>query len=734
MAATAPVARVAPHGQSPTIRAVEFLLACFVAVALTVVFWQPLWAGGGLIGGDIYAYFFPQKAFYAEQLRAGSLPLWNNLVGWGYPQLAESQTGVFYPLHLPLYGLLELNTAYNASQILHFSLAFLFTWLYARELRFGTSASLLAALVYVYGWFPARISLEWAIIGGTWLPLALWCVERFLRTTHWRYAFGLAFVLAVQMLAGHFTLAFITQATLAAYIPLRLYFSGSDLPADVRSRRWLFAAALFLALGGAFALAAVQLLPTWELKQHSQREHVSVEHDPAYGYLPWKYVTQTIAPWYWYPDEQSFRDLVSAQGPRTNRVEAHLYFGLLPLALAIVAVCRLKKTGSRLLFVWLGLGLLALLQSLGVLLPMTSHLPGFSFFEGLGRYGIVTTLAVGLLAASGFESLLQSDYCRAHARLKSRFLPALAAGLALAVMTADLWVVSRPGILRWLVYGVPELSEIDLGTISRELMVAVVVRSPAIKRLAESPLRKVLASQAQPVRLFSEGKNLPSLLGVGTLPTYLGLGPAAYFDKHLMYPGALDFAAAPAAEQTRWLQQAGVTHLLALVPLEGKGWPARRVWSGSDAFINSTMARQTHEPLYLYALEGTRGRVSWNDGVEAPAPELRALTPQQVVVDVNATSEGTLVLTELQYPGWTATIDGKSAEMVLIDQIFRGVRVAAGTHEVVWNYRPGSLYWGAGLSIGAVCIALAAGHIRYWRPHVFGRFAPDSRQVVTTRT
>src|SRR6187399_2783481 len=104
-----------------------------VAVGLTLVFWLALWTGGGLVGSDIYAYFLPQKAFFAEQLRDGAIPIWNNLIGWGYPQLAESQTGVFYPLNLPLYYWLDLNTAFNASQIVHYVLAFVFAWMLARE-------------------------------------------------------------------------------------------------------------------------------------------------------------------------------------------------------------------------------------------------------------------------------------------------------------------------------------------------------------------------------------------------------------------------------------------------------------------------------------------------------------------------------------------------------------------------------------------------------------------------
>ena len=37
-----------------------------VSILLTTLFWGPLWVGYGFIGGDLYPYFFPQKAFLAD--------------------------------------------------------------------------------------------------------------------------------------------------------------------------------------------------------------------------------------------------------------------------------------------------------------------------------------------------------------------------------------------------------------------------------------------------------------------------------------------------------------------------------------------------------------------------------------------------------------------------------------------------------------------------------------------
>ena len=371
-----------------------------IAVVLTLLFWGPLWSGYGFVGGDLYPYFIPQKAFFSDRLHAGEFPLWNNLTGFGYPVLGESQTGAAYPPHVVAYYCLDVNTAYNAEHLLHYVLCFVATWLFARRVGLGASGSTLMALVFTYGWFPPRACLEWAIVTGAWLPVALWCVESFIQTRWWRYAIGLSFALGLQLLAGHFHLAFITQMVVVAYGAWRLagvrsQESGIRMREEVRrdqakERRQSTSAAfssthsstalsapclltpdsfrsslvLTFAIVAGFLLAAVQLLPAWELKTRSSRATVGGEHDPSYGHLPPLYVSQLVTPFWWYSpiangDEGLIRDVAEFGAPwhwfgphhdleaavqqtkfgairaATNKIEAHLYCGLVPLGLAV---------------------------------------------------------------------------------------------------------------------------------------------------------------------------------------------------------------------------------------------------------------------------------------------------------------------------------------------------------------------------------------------------------------
>ncbi len=68
-------------------------------------------------------------------------------------------------------------------------------------------------------------------------------------------------------------------------------------------------------------------------------------------------------------------------------------------------------------------------------------------------------------------------------------------------------------------------------------------------------------------------------------------------------------------------------------------------------------------------------------------------------VKVDAPRDGILVLRQQAAPGWNVTVDGAVAESLLLDGVYRGVQLAKGRHEIVWTYRPKSLFVGAGMTL-----------------------------------
>jgi hypothetical protein len=86
--------------------------------------------------------------------------------------------------------------------------------------------------------------------------------------------------------------------------------------------------------------------------------------------------------------------------------------------------------------------------------------------------------------------------------------------------------------------------------------------------------------------------------------------------------------------------------------------------------------------------------------------------PERVSADVNTDAAGILVLTDLAYPGWRASLDGKPADLLTADGLFRAVAVPAGEHRIVFRYRPLSFYAGAAVSLAALAALLTGMRMR----------------------
>jgi hypothetical protein len=96
------------------------------------------------------------------------------------------------------------------------------------------------------------------------------------------------------------------------------------------------------------------------------------------------------------------------------------------------------------------------------------------------------------------------------------------------------------------------------------------------------------------------------------------------------------------------------------------------------------------------------------DGRTRGAATVTHYAPEAITVTAEAPAPGAwLVLSEVTYPGWTATVDGRPTEIARADGLFRAVWLPPGPHEVALRYRPASFYRGAMVS-GFTALALLA--------------------------
>ena len=88
------------------------------------------------------------------------------------------------------------------------------------------------------------------------------------------------------------------------------------------------------------------------------------------------------------------------------------------------------------------------------------------------------------------------------------------------------------------------------------------------------------------------------------------------------------------------------------------------------------------------------------------AATIQSYTSREVVIRASLDRSGLLMLNDSNYPGWKVYVDGRPANWIPVDYLFRGVFLFAGDHQVVYRYEPESFRLGATLS-GLTVLGLA---------------------------
>ncbi|MBV8556653.1 MAG: hypothetical protein JO116_13915 [Planctomycetaceae bacterium] len=408
-------------------------------VGLLVWLW-PIGIGGRMpVGGDVTQFSIGLMAVLGRTIRSGRLPLWNDLWGYGFPGVGESQMGVFYPPHLLLYGLLPTEVAYAASLVLHTIWGGLGGWWAARRFGVSPAGSALAGSAWsASGFFVIHLPHQWGYTAGSWMPWAwglAWLVVGGRGTR--RTPFLLAVVLTLQVLPGHFQLAFITQVGVALLGLWSLAERASGRPSSVRG-----VAEAAAAMAAILPLAAMQLWPTLRLARLAASRR-DLEYLSGFAATPLHLVSY-VAPEL-FRGSPLWRPL--AWDPFHTSPEEHLaYVGLVPLFLALLTIRHevRRDPATRALT---ALAAVTLVLSLGPYVPgyaSWSRLPGFSYFRAPARWSLATELALSLLAGKGFDAW--RTWPR-PGRSLARFVLLAALGPMVAVAAVELALTSteRPG-------------------------------------------------------------------------------------------------------------------------------------------------------------------------------------------------------------------------------------------------------------------------------------------------
>lgn len=85
---------------------------------------------------------------------------------------------------------------------------------------------------------------------------------------------------------------------------------------------------------------------------------------------------------------------------------------------------------------------------------------------------------------------------------------------------------------------------------------------------------------------------------------------------------------------------------------------------------------------------------------------LTTYEPNRLVYEVSTPKDGIVVFSEIYYPGWQATIDGKPADIARADYILRAMNVPAGKHTIEMRFDPKSLHVTEVIAYGALVLMI----------------------------
>jgi len=676
-------------------------------------------------------FFFPLKLYTADRLRSGQIPLWNPWSGAGEPWLANAQSGVFYP---PTWLFLIPSPALAAGLFLlvHFAIAAGGMWRFCKEEGVTDSGALAAAAIFAGSGLAVSLSAYWNHFGAfAYLPWIAALARSGLRRT--RAAAGLAGLLGLQAMAGspEASAGSLVVAFLLILEPRPIPESGwRELGRAGRVGRFLVSAGLGL------ALAAWVLVPFGELALHSQRRAPLDAEQRELGAVRADALASAVG-----------------VGEIPNFFLTSVYVG--PVALVAAACAFLEKERRPLVLLLSAIGLAGLLlAAAGPPGRWLRLLPGLDRVRYPAKALAATSFALAALSGLGVDSL---RFVAERKRLRTVILLLAGCGLAALAVSGQatparaaaaagllgLVVIglARPGssLGAWFASAAALSMVVSFALVGRSLFryvpeAEIRARPESVAFLAQVPGRILTPPMSELGRwamrdaAFDAGmvrRQREALIGytnllarvrtirtAAALPTQAAEAIASSIDSEAD-PAR---AAGPASGRTYW------------TPFPPEGLGSRKVGEFYRAPLNPYRPRASFVREYAVEQRPERawslvasGQSDWSrrvllDREPTPRPDgaggrfvvasLAEDAPERVVAEVSADAGGILVLTDLAYPGWTASVDGRPAPLLTADGFFRAVAIPAGSHRVTFRYRPLSFYVGSGVSLVALVLLL----------------------------
>lgn len=690
---------------------------------------------------DVLHLNLPLKQILSTSLKNNTWPLWTPYLAGGFPILAEGQMGAFYLPNLVLFRFLPLIPAYNLNLIISFALAYLGIYLFGRSLKFSRISSSFAATIFTFSSFLSVHLNHFNLIqAASLLPILFWSSLLLWRKPNLPFAILFAFFFSQQIFTGHFYIVFITFAGISIYLIGLLIFSSS---CKLEGGKKIFYFGLSLVF--AFLLSAIQLFPTIELWRLSGRAGgLDFATITAYPYPP-KHLLTFINPYaFGSPADGTYPAFASNWGIFWENTA---YIGLLPLILTGISFFFYKE---KLVKIFGIITLVSILLVLGKYSPLylVFSFPPFNFFRVPSKFLLLTTFSLSILSGYSLERLIkwlqklqitQKD-AAAFFCVKRKILCYSLVYLLFPLVIIDEYRFS---------YNYPPATPTQWWIETTQTTQFLKEKEGRITSIG-APLawNSIFLKQGwidmKPYEYFRNSlyPNYNTLFSVPTIDLNTGgLIPKRYSFfastlKEIDFDEEKKVATLSAATQNA-LSLAAVKYLIS---------PYKIISSKLEVVYRASSPEKYNlSPFYVYQNRQALPRayiafqretvstveewyrklkdidlsnekkvlvendqsISFNNRGEGSV-KIISEDSTQITLQTLSDTDGILVLTDTNYPGWQATIDGKLAKIETVNLIQRGVKIEKGTHTIVFSFHSSSFDFGKKITILSFFITFLA--------------------------
>jgi hypothetical protein len=735
------------------------ILSILLLISLAFIFWGGALRpedGRILYGFDLERLFHPFGDFMYSSFRDGKLPLWNPYFFLGFPQYAEPQISTFYPLTYPMQWL-PLEVVLPLQYAIHYAIAGVGGYVLIRQLGGKTAGALLTGVTLAFALtMTVRIYVGHMphIMTLAWMPWILASADWAVKKHSWVATLVAALPLGLAFLVGYVPFLLYVVAGLSLYM---LWLAVLAWRHDGR-RAGLRAVGQWMVLGAfAFALAAVQLLPSLEFTLLSNRAGDRYNFANSFP-IELNHLITVVLP-------DIFGAPVGQTGWWLNLPDAvywewALYVGILPFVFYLLT----WPYGQKKWRFWIVFGVIGILAGLGdggaLHRVLYDYVPGANGFRFVGRavyfFSLSAAVLLGLMFDTWFDVSAETHAPRATLLRKILFI--FIPVMLILIVLSVLWQGAQPdaaqiGILSGITSQFVRLLLLMSASLAlliwgygrpRWLLLALAMTLMVVdlwgvgnKFITDKRDETELAWQTADVGLPEN--RLDYRVWTRALPENDGY----YHGFYAVY--GYDGFSAEASEVFNDLaaRDARIASLLSaryLIygpewsdPPTAPGWekigePAGATfWERADAgprtfIVHDVIGVESDdaalEVMAQPELDFTQTAVveiveGANCGVESAesgssTAQIVSYEPEKVVISADASARGWLVLNDLYYPGWQVTVDGQSEIIQPTDYALRGVCVPAGEHEIVFEFKPQILTIGAWISAVAGVVWIVA--------------------------